>query len=811
MLQRIFSFIGFYPQLPSLPSSAVMSPEIQGQTRISFTPGSKAALSAADDEDERDERRERITDQDLVWPGKTDTLNFQNDNDVSYRFDMTLPGLDPSFYVRRPPIGGAWQPEGGVLLKPGEETAFEVVYVQPPDTMRAKPKIFSYTITGYDPRRSNDPGDIVGDAPMRWVPIPTGKDLQLSAKPDQVIIRPWRRAALFQLELLNKSYLPPSIELRILRAPKKEELGSEAEAVGTVGQALESRTSGVWYCLLPAAAKRGSYFATVAGTAKVADNVEFAVSLPEPVLVKYVPWLSVPKDWAFLVGSVLFLFWLIWGIPVYKEPVVHMALGFPGVTKGNSLPPGAQAADFKVMLQPLSGEQPDGEAIQGEKEKDNPLTYKFTLPGYWYGNRWPFGWNGWSSDPTRFKLAAIMTNQDAQKSYLGYDLNTINDVKSNDVHFQLAANDRPFFGEWTVNRAASVSTTQGIFLRLMVDDLGAAKAAGAKEIVVTCRYQGEVKVDKRTYPLPTTLPGVLDERLPLGGRTSGLVDVIATVGPVSSHPFSQNMDPLARAQEVHLQFPVTAVAPGAPTKAVAGQPVTIPVIGGDTKAKVLVNDKPAAGGKVTATAVTAPIPKTAQGTVTVATQSPGKPKDVLATLRVSQPQEPPKSPVELAHLALLKNNVDDAEAQAAKIDGTDPAKFAVLVYVEGRRASRFDTPNAAKHTEQQQANMAQLLMFKGNAKTPLEKALTLSAQAYVLDVKNQFDQAVPLYRQGLAADPNCVLVRCALAQALGNPPPDGLGRREEAKQVLAEGLKGGHVDAASKDFFNSIYSKFAGN
>ena len=68
--------------------------------------------------------------------------------------------------MRRPPTGGLWQPEGGVLLQPGEETVFEVVFAPPPPGDKPRPRTFSFVITGFDPRRANDPGEVFDGWPQ---------------------------------------------------------------------------------------------------------------------------------------------------------------------------------------------------------------------------------------------------------------------------------------------------------------------------------------------------------------------------------------------------------------------------------------------------------------------------------------------------------------------------------------------------------------------------------------------------------------------------------------------------------------------
>ena len=336
--------------------------DADGEAAVSFTPGKP--LASADAEETPDSRRERITDRDLVWPGKVETIQISNPEPIAYRFDLTVTDLNPAFYIRRPPLGGVPQREGGVLLQPGEGASFEVVFVPPPAGEKLKTRTFGFVLTCFDPRRSGDPGEIVQDLPLRWVGLPTESDLQITAVPPVVVTRPWRREARFAVRFANKSFLPPTVGMTILRAPTKDALEREAETVGAIQQALAARTPGVWQCLLPPPARRGSYYATVRGAAQAADSISTPLALPRPVLVRYVPWLRMGRDWAFLLGMLLLLFWLVWGVPVRKTPVVRVSLAFAGLDRGQ-MPPDSQLKDLSAQMilldergHDLEGQQP---------------------------------------------------------------------------------------------------------------------------------------------------------------------------------------------------------------------------------------------------------------------------------------------------------------------------------------------------------------------------------------------------------------------------------------------------------------------
>ena len=282
-------------------------------------------------------------------------------------------------------------------------------------------------LTCFDPRRTGDPGEIVQDLPLRWVGLPTAGDLQITAAPPFVVIRPWRREARFAVRLASKSFLPPTVGMTILRAPTKETLERDAETVGDIQQALAARTPGVWQCQLPPPVRRGSYFATVRGAAQAAGSVSTPLALPRPVRIRYVPWLRMGRDWALLIGTVLFLIWLGWGFPVHKTPVVRVSLNFGGLEPGQ-VPPDSQLKDLSAQMILLDerghdqeGQQPiPGVVIRG--------AYEFTGPPRWYGFHWPWGrspwWNGWSQQKQQFRVA--VTPAETQKNaFRRYDLNAL--------------------------------------------------------------------------------------------------------------------------------------------------------------------------------------------------------------------------------------------------------------------------------------------------------------------------------------------------------------------------------------------------
>ena len=543
MFGRFLSFLSFIPGLSGFSGlasgygvgsgggyGAEEGLDADGEAAVSFQAGQP--LASADAEETPDSRRARITDRDLVWPGKVETIQISNPEPIAYRFDLTVTDLNPAFYIRRPPQGGSPQREGGVLLQPGQDASFEVVFVPAPAGEKLKTRTFSFVLTCFDPRRSSDPGEIVQDLPLRWVALPTASDLQIAAAPPLAVTRPWRREAKFDIRLTNKSFLPPTVGMTILRAPTKDALERDAETVGTIQQSLAARTPGVWQCVLPPASRRGSYFATVRGAAQAADSVSTPLALPRPVLVRYVPWLRMGRDWAVLLGSLLFLLWLVWGFPVRKTPVVRVTPAFAGLERGQ-MPPDTQLKDLSAQMILLDerGHDQEGQAPVPGVVMGN--AYEFAGPARWYGFRWPFGqshwWNGWSREPQQFRVT--LTPAEAEKgAFRRYDLNAL---QADGKPSYNAADSVSPAGPLTVAAAFTAPAVHGVLVNLQFGHLGAL--AGRELHKVSVRYAlEEQEQPPRLFEVihdtagglrPITLD--LTDAVPLGGKKTFRVKVTA--------------------------------------------------------------------------------------------------------------------------------------------------------------------------------------------------------------------------------------------------------------------------------------------
>jgi len=587
MFGRFLSFLGFIPGLSGLSGlasgygsggySSGEDLEADGEASVSFTPGKP--LTSADAEETPDSRRERITDRDLVWPGKVETIQISNPEPIAYRFDLTVTDLNPAFYIRRPPLGGVPQREGGILLQPGGEASFEVVFVPPSAGEKLKTRTFSFVLTCFDPRRSGDPGEIVQDLPLRWVGLPAENDLQISAAPPVVVTRPWRREAQFAVRLANKSFLPPTVGMTILRAPTKEALARDAETVGAIQQALAARTPGVWQCLLPPSARRGSYFATVRGAAQAADSASTPLALPRPVLIRYVPWLRMGRDWALLLGTLVFLFWLVWGIPAPKTPVVRITLNFAGLERGQ-MPPDSQLKDLSaqmVLLDEHGHDQEGQPPIPGVVIGD---AYEFTGPKRFYGFHWfsqhPW-WNHWSQEVQRFRVTVAAA--EAEKSaFKRYDLN---DLQADGKPSYNASDAASPFGPLVIPATFTAPAVHGVLVNLALGRLGALAGKDLHKVSVKYALDGQDQ-PPRTFELihdtagglrPITLD--LTDAVPLGGSKTFTVKV--TANGLSSYDVQEvQVRRRDKPLPITLAFPeaypkVTSDSPKAETKPTDGQ------------------------------------------------------------------------------------------------------------------------------------------------------------------------------------------------------------------------------------------------
>ena len=523
MLERLLGFFGFMPGVSGL-SGFPSGPgedgfEAEGEARVAFQPGAK--LAGPEEEETPDSRRKRITDRDLVWPGRTETIQISNPEPSALRFDLTVTDLDPAFYIRRPAVGGAPQREGGVLLQPGEEATFEVVFVPPPSSEKARSRPFSFVLTCFDPRRSADAGEIVQDLPLRWVALPTSADLQITALPPFVVLRPWRREARFAVKFQNKSFLPPTVGLTILRGTTKDALDRQGETVGTIEQALAARTSGAWQCVLPPPPRRGSYYATVRGAAQTADAHSLPLALLRPVVVRYVPWLRMGRDWLVLLFGLLFLFWLAWGVPVRKTPIVRVSLAFAGLDKGQ-IPTDSRLEDLTAQLV-LTDER--GHDLEGQTPIPGVVlsnAFEFTAPPRWYGFRWLFGshigWNGFSRIPQHFRVT-LAPAESEKAAFKRYDLNTL--LPDGAPAYAIETAKQPF-GTWVTPATYVVQSAHGVFVNLRLGALGALSSKELDRVSVAYALDGEEQAP-RTFQLlhdgsghlrPLTLD--LTDAVPLG-------------------------------------------------------------------------------------------------------------------------------------------------------------------------------------------------------------------------------------------------------------------------------------------------------
>lgn len=541
MFGRFLSLLSFIPGLSGLSgmaggygygagSSAEDGMEAEGEAAVSFTPGQP--LATADAEETSDSRRERITDRDLVWAGKTETIHIGNPEPIAYRFDLTVTDLNPGLYLRRPPMGGVPQREGGILLQPGEEASFEVVFVPPPLGEMLKTRTFSFVLTCFDPRRAGDPGRIVQELPLRWVTLPTENDLQISAVPPAVVIRPWRREARFAVHYSNKSFLPSTVGMTILRAPTKDVLGRQPETVGTIQQSLAARTPGVWQCVLPPPTRRGSYYALVRGAAQAAESVSTPLALTRPVPVRYVPWLRMGRDWAVLIGVLLLLFWLVWGIPVRKTPVVRVGLAFAGLDAGQ-MPPDSQLKDLSAQMILLDERGHDLEGQPPATGIVNNGAFEFTGPTRLYGFRWPFGhrhwWNLWSRETQRFRVT-VAPSEAEKNAFRRYDLHAL---QADGKPAYSAVDADPPFGPLVVSATFTVPAVHGVLVNLQMGHLGALTGKDLRKVTVRYRLDGQEQ-PPRTFELihdtegglrPITLD--LTDAVPLGGSKTFTVKVTA--------------------------------------------------------------------------------------------------------------------------------------------------------------------------------------------------------------------------------------------------------------------------------------------
>ena len=767
MFQRLLSFLGFMPSFPSLPgqfsaSSSQDSMEVDGSATVSFVPGRKDPLSAselAESGETPDEQRARITERDLVWPGKTDTIHIGNPEGIAYRYDMTLTDLDPALYVRRPAVGGVWQPEGGTLLQPGEEADFEILYVAPPPGDKARLRTFSVVLTQFDPRRSADPGLIVAEQPSRWVALPGPGDLAITASPPQTTTRPWRRQALVAVQLVNRSFLPSSVELAVVRAQSKEALVKEPETVATVSQSLPAKTPGVWNILLNSPATRGSYLATVTGTTRVTEQIAYPLAIPKPVLVRYVPWLRMGRDWVFLAGVILFLLWLIWGVPVKKQPVVAVTLAFESLTAGQ-MPDGASLKDLNPTMTlldedntPLAGQPPIAGSFNNHQ-----LVFKG--PERLYGYRWPLGWNRPSRVSQRYQLN-LAPKDGKEAEFSRYTLPAPSDTASLDV-----TKATSIFGAWKVEQTIQVVRSPGTVVLINIGDLGGLKKKNIRLLTVNFELDGQSQ-PPRILPLYSDghngfkpLPLDITDQVPLGKNP--LLHVSATALGVPNDNSVESV-PVKRQRETFtlpeaLTFPATL--PLTPEQLAAAQ-------NAEAKAKQKQDnaDKAKLGKKA------------------VGTKKPEKKAEKQNPKRNNRGEkkagkEPEQKNAGLPIASALPTTLHGQSGQVREAAALTPEDYLLRNQFQNAidEVKAQDTPYAhaiqaiayaqiatseAKSGQIKEAN-AEVSLADSGAQTPKDRALVLVAKGWIAFQQRQWGAASDYFNKAVNQDPHLFLAEVSL-------------------------------------------------
>lgn len=448
------------------------------------------------------------TDRAVFWPGRTEKVPIKNDETAAYRFDLTITGLDHSMYVRRIPTGGTLHPLGGIVLTPGEEAECEITYFKAPG-LASGPREFNLVLTRFDIRRAAALGEVIYTRPLLWVPLTKQEDLEVTAEPAEMSIRPWSQNTSYRVRFSNDSYLPVNIDLSLVRAESMESFAYEAELVGSIGYTLPAKSSHAWKCRLRPFSRRTSYFAAAVGTARAEDE-EFQVYVAQPIRVTYLPWLKVWKDWALLGAYLLTLIWLAWGVPVLKGTAVHVPLAFGGGTDA-ALPPGVALKDLNANLAVQDANHNPVAVGRDQSIAGVPDTcldaqgkivpcFTFALPPRWYGFRGVVGsrvlWNDPSLSPLNLVLS-LSAKPGKEDEFSQYQLDNIQytpPAVSLDAGYaptpQVSVTQSPqVFGDWSQTAPYTVPSALGVVVKAPLDGISPEDAA--EGLVVTFTVDGQ--------------------------------------------------------------------------------------------------------------------------------------------------------------------------------------------------------------------------------------------------------------------------------------------------------------------------------
>ena len=534
-----------------------------GEAHITYLGGAKTAYSS-EESAARQELGEAV-EGDLVWPGKPTTLGLRNEEPLAYRYNLTITNLPTGHYVILPPNGGTRQPEGGVLLQPGEETVFEVRF-PPIAREHLPPQSFHFVLTRFDPRRRDDPGVVVGEDAARWVPLPSGEDFALQANTSELRLRPWRRNAKFLLSLEDRSFLPSVAQLHILRAPTRQALTEHAEQVETISQSLEARTSGKWSCDLPPTQLRTSCWVTVRGAIRAGEHLNapvqnVSVALPKPIYVRYVPWLRMGRDWVFLGAGLFSLMWLVWGIPTHQAPVVEMKIQFADLSEG-AWPKDGNVNDLRFQIDAIDGKPV--RAIPG-LIRGNDVIFE-DLPKRWYGVRWPFNW-GSGRMPHNYKVSVSLANPENSDVYTNYSLMRLKEQPrlrekgkeraqpSDPSVFVINDAAPPFMKEWLLKPTAIIPIKKGVRLNVFLEDNPIVKQAAQHGDDVKVVYVMKGVRKEKILTLAQDEKQVVLPDVDLDVKNSGKLKVYMEVGKISSSPWIRDVKLQDDPYKVELVFP----------------------------------------------------------------------------------------------------------------------------------------------------------------------------------------------------------------------------------------------------------------
>ncbi|MCS6859878.1 MAG: hypothetical protein NZT92_06120 [Abditibacteriales bacterium] len=352
MFNRLLQFFGI--GRPPTPFVSVSS-KGRGKEKARLTLHARRDLDVPTEEAGRDQGAEVAIPADVVWAGRDITIPVANPGDVPKWYRVTVTDLGRSEYVIYSSDFGKITEQDFIRLDPGAQTEF-IIQLQPDGGRRhTTSRVFHVYVSAFARESEQSQRSIIRHNRYEWAPDPRPEQMAVEMSPDVIDLRPWSKEARCNVAFTNGCYFPVSVALRLVKQDENEKpLPNEEPIVFEVPGAIAPHQRAEGEFRIPVSRKPFEPFAVqaVAEAQVQGTNDVFDITAEQPLLVRYVPFLKVWKDWVMVGCLAVVLCWLIWDVPMWwTTPILRVKLNFEGAPPGE-LPPNVTTDDLKIFLKP---------------------------------------------------------------------------------------------------------------------------------------------------------------------------------------------------------------------------------------------------------------------------------------------------------------------------------------------------------------------------------------------------------------------------------------------------------------------------